>query len=341
MHASRIAHCDLKPDNFLFLNEKMDSPLKIIDFGMSKHVKRRKHFTSLSGTLDYIAPEVLDRKYSEHCDIWSFGVIMFVMLFGYPPFYANNDEDIKRKIKKGFTNVTKKGYGAYFPAAIPCSDSAKDLISKCLCMDQSQRLAAREVCEHSFFFGGASEKPMVANVLENLKEFTASVAFKVQVLNFMTDCLDKSELTLLKKTFKGIDENGDGHITAAELKKAFVKQGVADANILNKVEQLLEVADIEGDGTLSYEELVLTSVHRKLGAKEDRLWESFCKFDQDLDGTVTETEIAQVLGKSIEEARALVAEVDKNKDGKIDYDEFLAMWMERDLRMPDYSECHV
>lgn len=331
MHDNKIAHCDLKPDNFLFLTEKPDAALKIIDFGMSKHVQRRKYLSSFRGTPYYVAPEVLEAKYSEHCDIWSFGVVMFVMLFGYPPFHASTDDEIFKKIAKGFSNVTKKGYGAWFPAAIPCSEDAKDLIAKCLKQSQAERLTAGECLSHKFFHGGASDKPLVEGVLANLNAFTANVNFKVQVLSLMTDILGKDELSDLKTMFKSIDANGDGQITADELRNALKKQGITDQKLLSEeLDKLMALADVDGDGTLSYDELVLTSVQRKLAAKEERLWEAFCKFDVDLDGTITTAEMAQVLGIDETEAGALISEIDKNQDGKIDYDEFVAMWMKRE-----------
>ena len=75
-------------DNFLFMTKDEDSMLKIIDFGMSKFVKRRKYLHMVCGTSFYVAPEVLQGKYAEHCDMWSLGVVMFIMLFGFPPFHG-------------------------------------------------------------------------------------------------------------------------------------------------------------------------------------------------------------------------------------------------------------
>jgi len=108
---NNIVHCDLKPDNILFLDEKEDSPVKIIDFGMSKVLPRLKYLTTLCGTPYYTAPEVVqDRKYNHACDLWSVGVILYVMIFGYPPFYVEPQQYGKRerqaiyeKICKGFT----------------------------------------------------------------------------------------------------------------------------------------------------------------------------------------------------------------------------------------------
>jgi len=174
MHSSRIAHCDLKPDNFLFLNKNKDSPLKIIDFGMSKFVKRREYFQVICGTPYYVAPEVIDGKYSEHCDLWSLGVVMFVMLFGYPPFYAEQDDAIFALVKKGFSHDTKDGFGAHFPKSIPVSDSAKDLMFKLLNLDTARRITAAEALEHPWLVGTtASATPLVATVINNLATFSA------------------------------------------------------------------------------------------------------------------------------------------------------------------------
>jgi len=92
----------------------------------------------------------------------------------------------------------------------------------------------------------------------------------------------------------------------------------------------MKLADVNGDGMLSYEELVMTSVQRKLQNKEERLWEAFCKFDKDLDGSITAAEIAEVLKVSKTEAEALIKEIDKNGDNMVDYDEFSAMMMARE-----------
>jgi len=337
MHSKGIAHCDLKPDNFLFLSKAKDAPLKIIDFGMSKFVKRREYFQVICGTPYYVAPEVIDGKYSEHCDLWSLGVVMFVMLFGYPPFYADQekfgdmtDEMIFKLVKKGFSPETKDGYGPHFPKAIPVSDSAKDLLAKLLTLDIAKRLTASEALEHKWLTGeSASDKPLVQSVLQNLSSFTGTCKFKTAVLSIMTDYIGADELAQLKKTFQAIDENGDGSITLAELKKALQK-GNTNLKIEEKeLEKLMKMADVDGDGCLSYNELVQTSVHRKLVAKEERLWDAFCKLDLNGDGKVSVDEIAKVIGDR-KKAEELIAEVDQNHDGTVDYDEFISIWMKQE-----------
>jgi len=338
LHSKKIAHCDLKPDNFLFLHSGDTSPVKVIDFGMSKFVERRKYFKSFCGTPYYVAPEVINEKYSEHCDIWSLGVVLFVMLFGYPPFYAEQDkfgsftdDKIFSLVKKGFSPVTKPGYGAHFPQAIPVSDSVKDLLSKLLVLDTAKRLSAEEALEHPWLTGQtASDKPLLPKVIENLRNFDSSLKFKSAVLTMMSDSLSADELAVLTETFKKMDKNGDGSITMDEMKEALTNKDIKISQ--EEVSKLIKMADINGDGVLSYEELKLTCVQRKLIAKEERIWAAFCKLDVDGDGKITTKEIQQVLGT--EDAKALIDEVDKNGDGEVDYDEFISMWRKKEGEAP-------
>jgi calcium-dependent protein kinase len=251
---------------------------------------------------------------------------MFVMLFGYPPFYADQDDKILALVKKGFHPITKKGYGPHFPADIPCSDSAKDLITKLLTLDVARRLSADEALDHPWLSGKtALDTPIIPSVLDNLRRFEGGSRFKTAVLTAMADSLSDGEIKELEKTFRAIDENGDGMITFAEMKKAL--EGHKDLKIApEELKKIVAMADINGDGVLSYEELKLTSVHRKLIAKEERIWLAFCKLDLNGDGRISRDEIKQVLAKQDADVLEMLKEADADGDGTIDYDEFMAVW---------------
>jgi len=324
LHQNRIAHCDLKPDNFLFSSNDTNSCLKIIDFGMSKHVEKPwKYLTSFRGTPYYVAPEVLQKKYLIQCDMWSFGVVMFVMLFGYPPFHDENDDKLFKKIRKGFDPHVKKGFGAFFPAAIPVSEDARDLISRCLLMDTYNRLTAEEALQHKWFHGGAAETPLV-DMLKNLDDFTHKIAFRSKVLGTMAEDMSKDDLKALKDSFNKLDKDGNGLISKDELAAGL------EGHSQKAIETLIKMADMDGDGNLSWHELLLAATQRKLRATEERLFKAFQQFDKDGDGTITKTEIAQVLQIDETEAAGLVAEIDKNGDGMIDYQEFYDMMMAKE-----------
>lgn len=256
--------------------------------------------------------------------MWSVGVVMFVMLFGYPPFHAEADADIFRLILGGFDPVTKKGYKAHFPADIPCSESAKDLMSKLLTSDTAKRLTAAEALEHPWMTGGASKTPFLKTVLNNLRDFTASSKFKTGILKIMADSMSDRELQELRAVFKELDEDGNGRITVTELSHAMEKAGTTARK--EELLALLQSADIDGDGQLSYEELLLTSVGRKISAKEERLWAAFSRVDINRDGKLSAAEIQKVIGGDESEVRAMIAEVDTDGDGEVDFDEFISLW---------------
>merc|ERR1712118_521298 len=92
-HDNKIVHRDLKPENILYESSKADSILKVIDFGTSRSFGPDRKMAQRLGTPYYIAPEVLDKRYDEKCDVWSIGVILYILLSGIPPFNGGNDKE--------------------------------------------------------------------------------------------------------------------------------------------------------------------------------------------------------------------------------------------------------
>jgi len=98
-HSQKICHRDLKPENLLFLDSSAGSSMKVIDFGLSKIYSNENHkMTTKVGTAYYVSPEVLEGNYDEKCDVWSSGVILYILLTGEPPFNGVTDDDIYKKI---------------------------------------------------------------------------------------------------------------------------------------------------------------------------------------------------------------------------------------------------
>src|SRR5690606_12113654 len=124
--------------------------------------------------------------------------------------------------------------------------------------DTAKRLTAAEALEHEWLTGGASTTPRLASVLNNLRDFTASSKFKTGILRIMADQLSEGELQSLRAAFKELDEDGDGQITVAELSRALEKAGTNARK--DEIVQLLQSADVDGDGTLNFEELLMTSI---------------------------------------------------------------------------------
>jgi calcium-dependent protein kinase len=140
-HQNRIVHRDLKPENILLEQNKEFDQIKIIDFGTSLYFKENQKLSEKLGTPYYIAPEVLAKNYNEKCDIWSCGVITYIVLSGIPPFNGASDQEIMKRVKTG-----------KFAFSDPCwkniSDQAKDFITQLLTMDMNKRPSAADCLKH-------------------------------------------------------------------------------------------------------------------------------------------------------------------------------------------------
>ena len=146
LHSKGIIYRDIKPENIL-IGE--DGYLKLIDFGMAKIVKNGEKATSFCGTPEYLAPEIITGEgHNSSADWWSFGILIFEMLCGIPPFYCENNEKMYELIMHAELK---------FPKKIPMSDEAKDLLKKLLIKKQNNRLGAQngfaEIRTHPFFSG--------------------------------------------------------------------------------------------------------------------------------------------------------------------------------------------
>lgn len=169
LHENGIVHRDLKPENLLFYSTDDNSKIMITDFGLSrirKETDQELIMQTTCGTPGYVAPEVLTRKpYDKAVDMWAVGVITFILLSGYPPFYADNNAELFRQIMKAeFT------FDPNYWADI--SDSAKDFIRHLLTIDPDQRYTAAQALEHPWIASGVanSDKNIHASVSNQLKK---------------------------------------------------------------------------------------------------------------------------------------------------------------------------
>lgn len=180
-HENNVAHRDLKPENLLLLSPENDSEVKIADFGFAKRVFVPNSLTTQCGTPGYVAPEILEGlPYDTAADMWSVGVILYILLGGYPPFIEKNQRDLFRKIRRGEYEFHEEYWGAV-------SQDAKNLISSLLAVDPKKRLAAEEALSNNWIMGDDAElakKDLGAN-LDKFKEFNAKRKFKAAVKSVM------------------------------------------------------------------------------------------------------------------------------------------------------------
>lgn len=246
-HKEGICHRDLKPENLLLANKSDDSPIKVIDFGLSNIYKDLKtgqeiKMTTKVGTAYYVSPEVLSGNYDEKCDIWSAGVILYILLCGDPPFNGSNDNEIYKKIKQkkfAYTNPIWKNV----------SDQAKDLINKML-SDPDKRPTAIEVLQHEWIKDLAPQSQDVILKLNpsTLKQYGNANKFKKAVMTFICSRMKDEEVANLKEIFIAIDKNGDGHLSFDEVKEGMAKVGLDS----NQVKELFNKMDTDGSGMIDY-----------------------------------------------------------------------------------------
>ena len=168
-HLNGIVHRDIKADNILFLNNNINSPIKLIDFGISVKFEKDTKLKEKTGTVLYIAPEVIDGNYDEKCDIWASGVLMYMMLSGLPPFYGSNRKEVMAKIKKGKFSFKSKIWSLI-------TQEAKDLIELMLTYDPEKRPSCREVLNHPWFMKEEQIKINTAMYLENMNKYEVGLA---------------------------------------------------------------------------------------------------------------------------------------------------------------------
>eukprot|EP00271_Cylindrocystis_brebissonii_P022183 TRINITY_DN838_c0_g1_i1.p1 TRINITY_DN838_c0_g1~~TRINITY_DN838_c0_g1_i1.p1 ORF type:complete len:540 (+),score=94.11 TRINITY_DN838_c0_g1_i1:139-1758(+) len=321
-HAKGVMHRDLKPENFLLANKKEDAPLKATDFGLSVFFQPGETFTDIVGSAYYVAPEVLRRKYGPEADIWSCGVILYILLCGVPPFWAENEQGIFDAVLRGQIDFVSDPWPSV-------SVQAKDAVKKMLKQDPKERFSASQVLQHAWVRedGEASDAPLDSSVVDRLKRFSAMGKMKKLALTVIAKHLSGDEISRLKELFKSIDTDDSGSITYDEMKNGLLRQGTSLPE--SAIQELMASADVDNDGTIDYAEFITATMHLNMAQREDALYQAFRHFDADDSGYISMTELKQALSGDgslePEEIDELIKDVDVNNDGHIDYEEFATM----------------
>ncbi|XP_019149712.1 PREDICTED: calcium-dependent protein kinase SK5-like [Ipomoea nil] len=320
-HSLGVMHRDLKPENFLCLSTDEDATLKAIDFGLSVFYKPGEIFSDVVGSPYYVAPEVLRKQYGPESDVWSAGIILYILLSGVPPFWAETEMGIFRQILKEKLDLESEPWPGI-------SDSAKDLICKMLDRDPEKRLTAHEVLCHPWIVDDkmAPDKPLGSAVLSRLKQFSAMNKLKKMALRVIAERLSEEEIGGLKELFRMIDTDNSGTITFDELKEGLRRVG--SELMESEIKDLMDAADVDNSGTIDYGEFLAATVHLNKLEREENLLSAFSFFDKDGSGYITIDELQQAckeFGLSELNLDEMIKEIDQDNDGQIDYGEFAAM----------------
>ena len=334
LHLNNIAHRDIKLENILVeqeitSNDEQLLNVKLIDFGTSNYVKTENtnYFTVKVGSPFYMAPEVLNKKYNNKCDIWSCGVIMFMLLRGHPPFKGENQEELFKSIQNDIINYNEM---------TELSELAKELMSKMLERNVDLRYSADECLKHKWMkiYNEKSEvmkREVVTSALNNISNYHATEKLQQATMAYIVHFISfNKEVEDLKTVFNEFDKNKDGLLSFEEIDHAFTRycmnKGLQNFTQKNKLIQMLDEIDTEKTGHISYEQFLRISIDQREILNENNLRSAFEKFDTNKDGKLSKEEIKNVLGiKDFAYVNELLKLVDENKDGFISFEEFKSL----------------
>eukprot|EP01083_Nonionella_stella_P021574 59799_1 len=339
----RVVHCDLKPDNILFVNDSEESDIKIIDFGMSKVLPRLRSLRELCGTPYYTAPEIINGDYSHAADMWSVGVIAYVMILGFPPFYVNPEkfhgvEETKmiyKLILKGFDPQVKKGYGPWFPRTLSnkLGTNGMDFIGSLMTIDVDKRLTAKEALQHPWLKTEESNPENMDLTLLQLSNFATAHKFKWVIAALFAEQYRNTRpkhFEELKKLFCYLDNDGDGKISYEDFEEGMIKCSDSKPDP-NKMKQIFAELDVAKAGEIEFDNLLNAVVYDYLVSSDARLYKAFRYLDASDSGHI---QTALLKKKLVEmdpngnvEVNDMVLQsiddVDLDNSGSIGYDAFL------------------
>jgi calcium-dependent protein kinase len=328
-HQHDICHRDLKPENLLYLTEDDNSEVKVIDFGLSAFVTEDDVLHDITGTVYYIAPEMLAGNYNKLADCWSLGVMMYVMLGGCAPFNGKDQNEIVMAVYNG-------SYSFRIPTFEHVSDSAKDLISRLLVKDCSRRFTAQQAYEHPWVQGVLLHyNQLPLSILTSIEKFTKAASIKKASLMYIASKLNESDIGAIRNHFKKIDVNGDGVISKDEMVRGIKEvTNIPDEHI----EIVISSLDVNDNGVVDYTEFLTGCLLRRSFSNTGYIESAFKHFDKDESGFITPNEIREALcggdilhNLSTYEIEQMIREIDRNQDGCIDYREFIEMLNQRSL----------
>lgn len=331
-HQGKICHRDLKLENWVFANESDDSPLKLIDFGFSRIFMTGVPMTAMHGTVYYVSPEVLEGCYTEQCDIWSIGVIVYMILSGAPPFMGATDAEILHKIKLGH-------YAFTGPKWTDISQDAKDFISSLLSQDPQKRPTAADAMKHAWLQKASTPTPdstegspfsnelnnrrsgdIDVNVLKSMAQFAAATHIKRAALCMMAYKMTTTEVMELESVFHQLDTSGKGTISLHDLTQVLMSNlGISEAEASRVFSRL----DQTGDHQISYTEFLAATLATKVQVDDSMVKETFQALS-DANGRVTVESLKHVLGNDHDGVTMdeIVAKADKDKKGHLTFEEF-------------------
>jgi calcium-dependent protein kinase len=321
-HERQIVHRDLKPENFLFVSKDEDSPIKIIDFGLSRHETAGQGIMRTKvGTPYYVAPEVLRKEYTKMCDIWSIGVIAYILLCGYPPFYGDSDNQIFECVKAGKFDFPS-------PEWDTISDSAKEFVCSLLNLDPSKRPTAEQALRHKWIRKQTQHRASIIHQFSDrskpFQKFMGLNKLKKATLGYIATNLTDKEIGHLKQLFQKLDVNGDGRLTLSAFEDALTSSDEINVELQQKLFSLREDLALTGDESIVWKDFLDAMADKSLLIKEDKIRMVFNHFRKSGNEGVRVSDLFDLIGGKEGAREILDVDLLENRD-QITYEEFRTM----------------
>jgi len=331
-HSKNIVHRDLKPENFVFKDKSPDSEMVLIDFGCAKIVKDDEEYKDLVGTPYYLAPEsAAGHKYTrtgkvlKASDVWSIGVIAYVLLTGRPPFNGRSNNEI-------FSAIIKKKIK--FPTGVKLSQSFVDFVKRMLKKSPKQRITIDEALIHPWVTGKeATSEPISGDVIKVLRQFAQQSKLKKAITRTLATHMGKEPEAKISAHFKRLDKNNSGGLDANELSLLLQDMGITKSKAEEEAKNIIEATDDDGSGEIEFKEFAQVWQRKLLSVNESYIHAVFTVLDENGDGSIDAKELEKVLDleekdKAASSILELIKEVDKDGDGEISFEEFKAAMLE-------------
>jgi len=337
-HSMDVAHRDIKPENFVFRSKVVDSPLLLIDFGIATLLKESQTYTDLAGTPYYLAPEYLSQherttQQMKSADIWSVGIVAYVLCTGRPPFHGSTNDDIFRKI------VYKP---VKFPKRAKLSPLGKSFLKLILTKDPDKRPSGEVLLNHEWLESASNQS---LDVADNIVSFSVLCKLRKVIQDVIKKHVDTKLVDNVSAIFEEVDENGDGNISQAEMENFLIKSGFPNCQVADKAKEIMETVDTDGDGNVNVKEFEQAWAGFQLSKDEKLVAALFNVFDANGDGVICKTELKAILGDDSTTGciKDLFGFFDANGDGDVNYKEFAKTLEKIGLieKQSNKKECHM